>query len=175
MPGTRPGMTAFLFETPFHLRAIALRTLPIDTILLKFDFSSAPPFNASRVSQAENTQGAEMADFWIVGGLMAGAFVLPLYFLVMRWLTGPQRVIFFFLIGALLLTISAQIYNNSIAGHDLPLGDILAKLPFLALTLGWFVCGLFHALVSLSRASASGFQHRNSRRLQTNSASIELF
>ncbi|MGE9010646.1 hypothetical protein ACO2JO_18835 [Leptospira interrogans] len=25
-----------------------------------------------------------MADFWIVGGLMAGAFVSPLYFLVMR-------------------------------------------------------------------------------------------
>jgi hypothetical protein len=95
-----------------------------------------------------------MADFWIVGGLMAGAFVLPLYFLVMRWLTGPQRVTFFVLIGALLLVISAQIYNSSIAGHDLPLGDILAKLSFLALTLGWFVCGLFHALASLGLAWA---------------------
>jgi hypothetical protein len=120
-------------------------------------------------------KGAEMADFWIVGGLMAGAFVLPLYFLVMRWLTGPQRVTFFILIGALLLAISAQIYHSSIAGHDLPLADILAKLSFLALTLGWFVCGLFHALVSLSRASAWGFQHRNSRRFQTSSPSIEMY
>ena len=95
-----------------------------------------------------------MADFWIVGGLMAGAFVSPLYFLVMRWLTRSQRAAFFVLIGALLLVISAQIYNRSIAGHDLPLADILANLSFLALTMGWFVCGLFHALASLGLAWA---------------------
>jgi hypothetical protein len=98
-----------------------------------------------------------MADFWIVGGLMAGAFVSPLYFLVMRWLTRSQRIAFFVLIGALLLAISAQIYNSSIAGHDLPLADILAMfrpLSFLALTLGWLVCGFFHALASLGRAWA---------------------
>ena len=95
-----------------------------------------------------------MADFWIVGGLMAGAFVLPVYFLVMRWLTRSQRLTFFALIGALLLAISAQIYNSSISGHDLPLADILANLSFLALTLGWFVCGLFHALASLGLAWA---------------------
>ncbi len=93
-----------------------------------------------------------MTDFWIVGGLMAGAFVSPLYFLVMRWLTRSQRITFFVLIGALLLAISAQIYNSSIAGHDLSLADILAMfrpLSFLALTLGWFVCGFFHALATL--------------------------
>jgi hypothetical protein len=98
-----------------------------------------------------------MADFWIVGGLMSGAFVLPLYFLLMRWLTKAQRGYFFALIGALLLTTSAQIYNSSIAGHYLSLADILAMfrpLSFLALTLGWFVCGFFHALVSLGRAWA---------------------
>ena len=55
------------------------------------------------ISGLRETQGAEMADFWIVGGLMAGAFVSPLYFLVMRWLTGSQRATFFVLIGALLL------------------------------------------------------------------------
>jgi hypothetical protein len=96
-----------------------------------------------------------MADFWIVGGLMAGAFVSPLYFLVMRWLTDGQRVVFFALIGALLLATSVQIYNSSMAGHYLSLADILAMvrpLSFLALTLGWLVCGLFHALVSLGRA-----------------------
>jgi hypothetical protein len=95
-----------------------------------------------------------MADFWIVGGLMAGAFVSPLYFLVMRWLTRSQRIAFFALIGALLLATSVQIYNSSIAGHDLPLADILARLSFLALTLGWFVCGLLHALASLGLAWA---------------------
>ena len=95
-----------------------------------------------------------MTDFWIVGGLMAGAFVSPLYFLVMRWLTQSQRATFFALIGALLLVISVQIYNSSIASHDLPLADILAKLSFLALTMGWFVCGLFHALASLGLAWA---------------------
>ena len=116
-----------------------------------------------------------MADFWIVGGLMAGAFVSPLYFLVMRWLTRSQRIAFFALIGALLLATSVQIYNSSIAGHDLPLADILARLSFLALTLGWFVCGLFHALVCLSRASAWGFQHRNCRRFQISSPSVEMF
>ena len=96
-----------------------------------------------------------MTDVWIVGGLMAGAFVSPLYFLVMRWLTRSQRAAFFVLIGALLLTISAQIYNSAIAGHYLSLSEILAMfrpLSFLALTLGWFVCGLFHALVSFGRA-----------------------
>jgi hypothetical protein len=98
-----------------------------------------------------------MTDFWIVGGLMSGAFVSPLYFLVMRWLTRSQRAAFFVLIGALLLTISAQIYNSSIAGHYFSLADILAMfrpLSFLALTLGWFVCGFFHALASLGRAWA---------------------
>jgi hypothetical protein len=98
-----------------------------------------------------------MEDFWIVGGLMAGAFVSPLYFLVMRWLTRSQRVYFFALIGALLLAVSAQIYNSSIAGHHLSVADILAMfrpLSFLALTLGWFVCGLFHALASLGLAWA---------------------
>ena len=98
-----------------------------------------------------------MTDFWIVGGLMAGAFVSPLYFLVMRWLTRSQRVTFFVLIGALLLAISAQIYNSSIAGHYLSLAELLAMfrpLSLLALTLGWFVCGLFHALVSLGLAWA---------------------
>jgi len=98
-----------------------------------------------------------MADFWIVGGLMAGAFVAPLYFLAMRWLTRSQRIAFFALIGALLLTIAAQIYSSSIAGHYLSLGDIPAMfrpLSFLALTLGWFVCGVFHALASLGRAWA---------------------
>ena len=93
-----------------------------------------------------------MTDFWLVGGLMSGAFVSPLYFLVMRWLTRSQRITFFALIGALLLAVSAQIYNSSIAGHYLSLADILAMfrpLSFLALTLGWFVCGLFHALASL--------------------------
>ncbi|CAN7503269.1 hypothetical protein LJR220_004549 [Bradyrhizobium sp. LjRoot220] len=96
-----------------------------------------------------------MTDFWIVGGLMSGAFVSPLYFLVMRWLTKSQRIIFFVLIGALLLAISAQIYNRSIAGHYLSLAEILAMfrpLSFLALTLGWFVCGFFHALAWLGRA-----------------------
>jgi hypothetical protein len=98
-----------------------------------------------------------MTDFWIVGGLMSGAFVSPLYFLVMRWLTGSQRAAFFVLIGVLLLTISAQIYNSSIAGHYLSLTEILAMfrpLAFLALTLGWFVCGFIHALASLGRAWA---------------------
>jgi len=95
-----------------------------------------------------------MTDFWIVGGLMSGAFVSPLYFLVMRWLTKSQRAAFFVLIGALLLAISAQIYNSAIAGNNLPLADILAMLSFLTLTLGWFVCGLFHALVSLGLAWA---------------------
>ena len=116
-----------------------------------------------------------MMDVWIVGGLMSGAFVSPLYFLVMRWLTKSQRGAFFVLIGALLLATSAQIYNSSIAGHHLSLAEILAMfrpLSFLALTLGWFVCGLCHALVSLSRASASGFQHSNRRRFQTSSPSI---
>ncbi|MBR1188356.1 hypothetical protein [Bradyrhizobium sp. AUGA SZCCT0160] len=96
-----------------------------------------------------------MTDFWIVGGLMA--FVSPLYFLVMRWFTRSQRAAFFVLIGALLLAVSAQIYNSSIAGHALSLADILAMfrpLSFLALTLGWFVCGLFHALAFLGRAWA---------------------
>jgi len=95
-----------------------------------------------------------MTDVWIVGGLMAGAFVSPLYFLVMRWLTRSQRAAFFVLIGALLLAISVQIYNSAIAGHYLSLADIpvlFRPLSFLALTLGWFVCGLFHALVSLGR------------------------
>ena len=98
-----------------------------------------------------------MTDFWIVGGLMSGAFVSPLYFLVMRWLTKSQRAAFFVLIGALLLAISAQIYNSSIAGHYLTLAEILAMfrpLSLLALTLGWFVCGFFHALASLGRAWA---------------------
>ncbi len=98
-----------------------------------------------------------MTDFWIVGGLMAGAFVSPLYFLVMRWLTRSQRIAFFLLIGALLLAISAQIYNNAIAGHYLSLADIptmFRPLSFLVLTLGWFVCGFFHALASLGRAWA---------------------
>ena len=98
-----------------------------------------------------------MTDFWIVGGLMAGAFVSPLYFLVMRWLSGSQRAVFFVLIGALLLVISFQIYNSSIAGHYLSLTEIPAMfrpLSLLALTLGWFVCGLFHALVALGRAWA---------------------
>jgi hypothetical protein len=98
-----------------------------------------------------------MTDVWIVGGLMAGAFVSPLYFLVMRWLTKSQRVAFFVLIGALLLTISVQIYNSTISGHYLSPSEILAMfrpLSFLALTLGWFVCGLFHALASLARAWA---------------------
>ena len=98
-----------------------------------------------------------MMDFWIVGGLMAGAFVSPLYFLVMRWLTRSQRIAFFVLIGALLLVISARIYNSSIAGHDLPLAELLAMfrpLSFLALTLGWFVCGFFHALASIGWAWA---------------------
>jgi hypothetical protein len=129
----------------------------IEAILIKFDFTSAPPFNASAVSQAANTEGPEMTDFWIVGGLMSGAFVSPLYFLVMRWLTKSQRAAFFVLIGALLLAISAQIYNSSIAGHYLTLAEILAMfrpLSFFALTLGWFVCGFFHALVSLGRAWA---------------------
>jgi phosphoglycerol transferase MdoB-like AlkP superfamily enzyme len=96
-----------------------------------------------------------MIDVWIVGGLMAGAFVSPLYFLVMRWLSKPQRAAFFVLIGALLLAISVQIYNSSIAGHYLSPTGILSMfrpLSFLALTLGWFVCGLFHALASLGRA-----------------------
>jgi hypothetical protein len=111
-----------------------------------------------------------MTDLWIVGGLMAGAFASPLYFLVMRWLTGSQRIAFFVLIGGLLLAISVQIYNSSIAGHHMSLAEILAMfrpLSFLALTLGWLVCGFFHALVSLSRASAWGFQHSNGRRFQT--------
>jgi hypothetical protein len=98
-----------------------------------------------------------MTDVWIVGGLMSGAFVLPLYFLLMRWLTNGPRVAFFVLIGALLVAMSVQIYNNSIAGHYLSLTDILAMfrpLSFLVLTLGWFVCGLFHALFSLGRAWA---------------------
>ena len=95
-----------------------------------------------------------MTDFWIVGSLMAGAFVLPLYFLVMQWLTRSQRITFFVLIGALLLAVSAQIYNSAIAGRDLPLADILAKLSFLTLTMGWLVCGLFHALASLGLAWA---------------------
>ena len=98
-----------------------------------------------------------MTDVWIVGGLMAGAFVSPLYFLVMRWLTRSQRVAFFVLIGALLLTISVQIYNSAIAGHYLSPSEILAMfrpLSFLALTLGWFVCGFFHTLASLARAWA---------------------
>lgn len=98
-----------------------------------------------------------MTDIWIVGGLMAGAFVSPLYFLVMRWLTRSQRAAFFVLIGALLLATSVQIYNSSIAGHYLSLAEILAMfrpLAFLALTLGWFVCGFFHVLASLGRACA---------------------
>ncbi|MBR1251362.1 hypothetical protein JQ609_31145 [Bradyrhizobium sp. AUGA SZCCT0169] len=98
-----------------------------------------------------------MTDFWIVGGLMAGAFASPLYFLAMRWLTRSQRAAFFVLIGALLLAVSAQIYNSAIAGHYLSLADILAMfrpLSFLALTLGWFVCGLLHALAFLGRAWA---------------------
>jgi hypothetical protein len=102
-----------------------------------------------------------MTDVWIVGGLMSGAFVSPLYFLVMRWLTKSQRVAFFVLIGALLMAISAQIYNSSIAGNNLSLSGILAMfrpLSFLALTLGWFVCGLLHALASLGRAWAPQLQ-----------------
>ena len=98
-----------------------------------------------------------MTDVWIVGGLMSGAFVSPLYFLVMRWLTRSQRIAFFALIGALLLATSAQIYNSSIAGHHLSLADILAMfrpLSFLVLTLGWFVCGLLHALASLCGVQA---------------------
>jgi len=98
-----------------------------------------------------------MMDLWIVGGLMAGAFVSPLYFLVMRWLTKSQRIYLFALIGALLLVVSAQIYNSSIAGHYLSLAELLAMfrpLSFLALTLGWFVCGFFHALASIGRAWA---------------------
>lgn len=98
-----------------------------------------------------------MMDVWIVGGLMAGAFVSPLYFLAMRCLTKSQRVAFFVLIGALLLTISVQIYNSAIAGHQLSPSEILSMfrpLSLLALTLGWFVCGLFHALASLVRAWA---------------------
>jgi len=98
-----------------------------------------------------------MTDVWIVGGLMAGAFVSPLYFLVMRWLTRSQRAAFFVLIGALLLAVSAQIYNGSIAGRYLSLTEILEMfrpLAFLALTLGWFVCGFFHALALLGRTWA---------------------
>jgi hypothetical protein len=98
-----------------------------------------------------------MTDVWIVGGLMSGAFVSPLYFLVMRWLTRSQRAAVFVLIGALLLATSAQIYNSSIAGHYLSLADIpvmFRPLSFLALTLGWFVCGFFHAVPSLGRAWA---------------------
>jgi len=93
-----------------------------------------------------------MASFWIVGGLMAGAFVSPLYFLFMRLLGNGQRLYFFALIGALLLAASAQIYNCSIAGYEFSLGAMFRPLSFLAFTLGWFVCGFFHGLALLGWA-----------------------
>src|SRR4051812_50011875 len=98
-----------------------------------------------------------MTDVWIVGGLMAGAFVSPLYFLVMRWLTRSQRAAFFVLIGALLLAVSAQIYNGSNPGRFFSLGQILGKfraLAFLALTLGRVGCGFFPARAMLGRTWA---------------------
>jgi len=98
-----------------------------------------------------------MAGFLIISCLTCAVVAGPLYSLVMLWLNRWQRFYVSILIGMLLLLSSAQILEAQNLGQ-LSAGELLARLfadprvPFfLALTAGWLICGVFHAIISLCR------------------------
>ena len=98
-----------------------------------------------------------MASLTIVCGLIFAVLVSPLYIFMMRWLGSWQRVYIFVLIGGVMVASSFQL-SQMLPAHLRP-DDLLLynfrTLSFFALTLGWFVCGFFHALISLCRGWGS--------------------
>jgi hypothetical protein len=102
-----------------------------------------------------------MAGFFIICGLICAVVAAPIYSLVMLWLNRWQRFYVAALIGMLLLLSSAQILKAQQLGQ-LSLDHLLSRLIadprvpfFLALTVGWLICGFFHAIISLCRGWGS--------------------
>jgi uncharacterized membrane protein len=126
-------------------------------------FSKIPashPHNLSMYSlypAAATLQERSMASFLVVCGLIFAVLVSPLYIFMMRWLGGWQRVYIFVLIGGVMVASSFQL-SQMLPAHLRP-DDLLLynfrTLSFFALTIGWFVCGFFHAVISLCRAWGS--------------------
>ncbi|MGQ0686846.1 hypothetical protein [Bradyrhizobium sp.] len=92
-----------------------------------------------------------MTGFYIVCGFISAVIAAPLYSFMMLWLVGWQRIYVAVLIGAILLASSAQILRTQQLGS---LEHLVADLRvpfFIALTLGWLICGFLHAIISLCR------------------------
>src|SRR5262245_48800920 len=94
-----------------------------------------------------------MPDSLIVCAPIFAAFVSPLYIFIMRRLGDWRPVYVFAAIGGLSLALSFQL-RQALPAHtwsDHLLPDHAGTYFFIALTLGWFVCGFFHAIGSLLR------------------------
>jgi hypothetical protein len=98
-----------------------------------------------------------MTGFYIVGGLICAVIAAPIYSFIMLWLAGWQRFFVALLIGMLLLISSAgllETHQLGLLSPDYVLGRLLADLRvplFLALSIGWVICGFAHAIVALCR------------------------
>jgi len=98
-----------------------------------------------------------MTGFYIVGGLLCAVIAAPIYSFIMLWLAGWQRFFLAVLIGMLLLISSAGLLERQqleLLSPDrllVRLMDDLRVPLFLALSIGWVICGVAHAIVALCR------------------------